>query len=202
MKILLLTLLTVSTVAFGQDDYKIEINGVSQDISLDKEYVLPINGKNVTIKVLAKDVVVYKDELFSFDHSKDYKISKTKIEGGIEQLMLMTAEGSGILIQKYETIDPTGLNNLMISEITKESINYGFKMDRQVITKELKSGQKIKVDKAVLTYKDEVNIYEVMSIGKKDEGIVVVTMIMDKTQSAQGEKIIDLMWKTLAFNSK
>lgn len=200
MRLTLITLLTfISIKSFSQNDYKIKINDTILEISLDKAYNITIDDKEIEFKIIAKDSLIYEDDLYSFNYSKDYKISQMTIDEGIEQIMLMTAEGSGIFIQKYSTINPTMLNEMMISEVTKESLNYGFKMKRDDYTRTLKSGQKLDVDKATLTYKDETNIYEVASIGKKDEGILIMTMIMDENISTQGRKIIDLMWNSLIY---
>jgi hypothetical protein len=113
--------------------------------------------------------------------------------------MLMTAGGSGLIIQKYKSFNPTLLNELMINEVTKESVNYGFKLSRENYERILKSGQEIKVDKAVLTYKDDTNIYEVLSIGAKDEGVLVVTMRLDKIEDSKGEKLIELLWNSFEY---
>ncbi|WP_242202820.1 hypothetical protein [Aestuariivivens insulae] len=156
-------------------------------------------GEIFTIKLKAKDTLTHDDNLYSFKFPKDYKVSKAIIDDGIHQIMIMTAEGSGILIQQYINFNPTMLNEMMINEATKESINYGFKMKRQDYNRDLISGQKINVDKAILKYKDEINIYEIASIGNRDEGIIIITMRMDDDEGTQGQKIIDLMWNTLIY---
>ena len=197
--ILIALLILMGTKSFSQNDFKIHINDTILEITLDKTYNITLDKKEIEFKIVAKDTLVYEDDIFSFNYPKDYKVSPMVIEEGIEQIMLMTAEGSGILIQKYSTINPTMLNELMISEVTKESLNYGFIMKRDDYTRKLKSGQEIDVDKAILTYKDEMNIYEIATIGKKDEGILIMTMIMDEEMSTQGRKIIDLMWNSLRY---
>lgn len=185
---------------FSQADYLMEINGKTIEIVLDKEYKLTLeDGKPLVFKVSFKDTLEYNDELFSFKYSKDFKISRTKVEEGIEQIMLMTAEGSGLLIQKYSTISPVLFNELMLSEVTKESINYGFNLKREDYSRTLRSGQTVRVNKAVLTYLDETNIYEVASIGGQDQGILIMTMVMDDTFNVQGKKLIDLMWDSLIY---
>jgi len=189
----------IGITSFSQNDYKIQINDTILEISLDKTYNIKLDKKDIKFKIVAKDTLIYEDDLFSFKYCKDYRISQMTINEGIEQIMLITAEGSGILIQKYSTINPTMLNEIMISEVTKESLNYGFKMQREKYTRELASGQKLDVDNAILTYKDETNIYEVATIGNKDEGILIVTMIMNEKMSEQGRKIINLMWNYLVF---
>ena len=200
MKYLLITLLLqLNFVVFSQNDYQLIINDTEMEISLDKEYEIEVDGKTVQFKLLAKDTLSYVDDLFSFHYPSEYRVSQIDIDDEIEQIIIMTAEGSGILIQKYSTFDPTVLNELMLSEITKESLNYGFEMNREDYARELKSGLTVNVDKAVLTYKNEQNIYEVASLGKKDEGIMVMTMMMDEELSEQGKKIIEMMWNSLEF---
>ena len=200
MKYLLIALLLqLNFVVFSQNDYQLIINDTEMEISLDKEYEIEVDGKTVQFKLLAKDTLSYVDDLFSFHYPSEYRVSQIDIDDEIEQIIIMTAEGSGILIQKYSTFDPTVLNELMLSEITKESLNYGFEMNREDYSRELKSGQTVNVDKAVLTYKNEQNIYEVASLGKKDEGIMVMTMMMDEELSEQGKKIIEMMWNSLEF---
>ena len=98
---LIILLILISIKSFSQNDYKIHINDTILEISLDKEYNITLDKKEIQFKIVTKDTLIYEDNLFSFNYSKDYKISPMTIEEGIEQIMLMTAEGSGILIQKY-----------------------------------------------------------------------------------------------------
>lgn len=185
------------TKAHSQEDYTIEINGESFEISLDKEFQFQTKDgvKNILLK--QKDTLTYNDEMFSFNFFKEYKVGKTKIEQGIEQLMLMTPEGDGFLIQKYSTINPENLKELMLGEVTKESINYGFEMERREYNHKLTSGEDLNVIQAYLTYNDEVNIYEIASVGKKDSGLLIMAMRMNDTKNSIGEKLINLIWNSL-----
>ena len=185
--------------AKAQEDYVIRINDTTFKISLDKKYALIMDGRKINFILSANDTLIYNDDLYSFLYSKDFRVSKTKVEGGIEQIMLMTAEGSGILIQKYPSLNPTTLNEIMLTEVIKESLSYGYELKRNDYNRTLSSGQKIRINKAVLKYKDDTNVYEVASIGKKDEGILIITMVMDQNNSKQGQKLIDLMWSSLIY---
>jgi hypothetical protein len=195
--LLVVVILFITNSIYSQENFKIEINGKVFEIELDKDYELKINNDLLKINVKQKDTLSYSDESFDFKYPKEYKVGKTVIGAGIEQLFLMTAEGSGFIIQKYSSINPTTLNELMINEVTKESINYGYKLKREDYERVLTSGLKIKVDKAILTYNDEINIYEVASIGKKDSGLILMTMKMDESKKSLGKKLIDLIWNTL-----
>src|SRR5690554_4676794 len=115
MKFYLLTFsLFVCSLLFGQKDYTIEINDQVYDVTLEKEYQITLNSKPVTFKVHAKDTITYNDSLFRFKHSKDYKVSKSTIDVGIDQHMIMTANGTGIAIQQYTNFNPTLLNEMMM----------------------------------------------------------------------------------------
>jgi len=198
MKIILIAIAFLSSMeAKCQEDYIIHFNDTSILVALDKQYSLMVNGKQLDFKVAQKDTLTYTDNLYSFQYLKGFKVSTSKLDVGIEQLSLLTAEGSGLLIQRYESINPTSLNELMLSELTKESISYGYESKRTSYKKVLKSGHEIEITKAVLRYKDEVNIYEIASIGKKDAGIMIVTIRMDENDNSQGQNLIDLMWKSI-----
>lgn len=198
LNILFALILCIS--ASAQEDFIIEVNGKTFEIEPEREYTLSLDGKPLHFKMFLKDTLTFKNGSYSFKYPKDYKVSRLDLEEGIEQVMIMTAEGSGLLIQKYSTINPSMLNEMMLSEVTKESINYGFQMEREAYSRELNSGQTLNISRATLTYKDETNIYEIASIGKKDEGILIMTMIMDNTMSTQGQKLIDMMWNSLTYN--
>ena len=181
----------------SQEDFVIRLNDTLINIELDKGYIIDVNGNKLKFSLKLKDTLTYTNTFYIFLYPKAFKVSNTTIDVGIDQASILTAEGSGILIQKYETLNPTSLNEIMLQELTKESISYGFESKRSTYKRKLKSGQEIEVTKAVLSYKDEVNVYEVASIGKKDAGLVIVTMKMDEQTATQGQKVIDLMWQSL-----
>lgn len=198
-KITFLFFLFSSFLGVAQNDLLLQLNDTVIELSSGKDYQIPIKGQELRVRVDFKDTLNYEDDLFSFQYLKDYKVSKMDIEKGIHQVMIMSADGSGMLIQQYAYMNPTMLNEMMIQEVTKESLNYGFEMNRQNYSRKLQSGETLNVTKAVLTYRDEKNIYEVASLGKKDEGILIMTMIMNEKSSAKGNNIIDLMWESLKY---
>lgn len=193
-------ILFISGNLIAQENYKIEIDGKTTEIELDKNYEIKIDNKIHNIKVASKDTLVYKDDKISFKYLKNYKIATTQLEEGLKQMMLMTADGSGFIIQIYSNMNPTMINEIMLNEVTKESVSYGFKMERKDYERKLSTNQKIKINKAFLTYKDEVNIYEVATFGTKDEGVLIMSMRMDNEKNSEGQKLIDLAWSSLKVN--
>lgn len=201
MKNLFLALITfISYSSIAQENYKIEIDGKTTEIELDKSYEIKIGDKTHNVKVSSKDTLVYKDEKISFKYLKDYKITTSNIEEGLKQLTLMTADGSGFVVQIYSNVNPKLLNEIMLDEVTKESVSYGYKLERKDYERTLPSKQKVKVSKAFLSYKDDINIYEVATLGTKDEGVLIMSMRMDNEKNSEGQKLIDLAWNTLKVN--
>ena len=198
MKKTLFSIALMYTVpALAQEDFLLQINDTVLSVQLDKPYQLNVKGNLVRFKVSSRDTLTYDSKLYNFLYPKAFRVSHTNVDAGIEQISLLSAEGSGILIQQYESLNPTSLNELMLTEMTKESISYGFVSTRTTYKRKLKSGQEIQVTRAELRYKDDVNIYEITSIGKKDAGMIVVTMKMDDDKNTEGQKVIDLMWHSL-----
>ena len=185
--------------AFGQNvpNYEISINGETYDISLGRDYQIKSNsGEKLHFRVNKKALMTYKNGYISFQHKSDLAISSTDLGNGIRQIMTNTAVGTLVLIQEYSTMNPTAMVNLMLQELTKEQINYGYKMQKETHSKALKNGTKLRGLKATLKYNEEEEYWTVTAYGKKDKGLLVITKI-DKGYLSTEKNIIDLMWETL-----
>ncbi len=198
--IILLAMITILPChAFGQNvpNYEISINGETYDISLGRDYQIKSNsGEKLHFRVNKKALMTYKNGYISFQHKSDLAISSTDLGNGIRQIMTNTAVGTLVLIQEYSTMNPTAMVNLMLQELTKEQINYGYKMQKETHSKALKNGTKLRGLKATLKYNEEEEYWTVTAYGKKDKGLLVITKI-DKEYLSTEKNIIDLMWETL-----
>ena len=198
--IILLAMITILPChAFGQNvpNYEISINGETYDISLGRDYQIKSNsGEKLHFRVNKKALMTYKNGYISFQHKSDLAISSTDLGNGIRQIMTNTAVGTLVLIQEYSTMNPTAMVNLMLQELTKEQINYGYKMQKETHSKALKNGTKLRGLKATLKYNEEEEYWTVTAYGKKDKGLLVITKI-DKGYLSTEKNIIDLMWETL-----
>lgn len=185
--------------AIAQETYTLYLNGEAHEIELNENYTKKIGKENIEFQLKAKDTLYYEDDLMRFAYLRLNPISKVEIDETIDQIMMMTAEGTGVIVQKYLTINPIYLNEMMLNEVTKESLNYGFDLKRDEYQKTLKSGQTLTVQNATLTYKDEVNIYEVATIGGNDQGIMIMSIAMDDNPNTMGKQLINLLWSTLEY---
>tara|TARA_R110002073_G_scaffold4213_3_gene28036 strand:- start:13521 stop:14132 length:612 start_codon:yes stop_codon:yes gene_type:complete len=193
-----LALLSLSAFTFAQKtgNYVVVINNDSIQINLDESFQYkPGGGKQLDIKVIQPNILTYTDAMISFNYDKSLNVSNTIIDKGIEQCMVMQSTGNGFMIQKYQTIDPSSLTQLMLNELIKESVSYGYVKKETPFKKTLQSGQTIEGIQATLSYKGEDEIYTVATYGAKDEGIIVITMLL--SEDFNDEKIIDLFLNTL-----
>ncbi|WP_405410264.1 hypothetical protein [Maribacter sp. Asnod1-A12] len=181
----------------GQENYIVIINNDSIKAKLNSEIQYKVSSrKDLTIKIVQPDILTYSDDMISFSYDKSLSVSNSKIDENIEQCMIIKSTGNGFMVQKYHTINPTNLTQLMLQEIIKESISYGYTKVEETFKKKLKSGQTIEGIQATLTYNGEKEIYTVATFGEKDKGIIVVTMFLNEAY-IDDKEIIDLFLKTL-----
>lgn len=193
-----LGMILIGSLTFAQEsgNYIVIINNDSIRINLNEDHKHKTSsGEELTIKVIQPDILTYSDAMISFNYEKSLSVSNSVIEVGIEQCMVVKSTGNGFLVQKYSTLDPSGLTELMLNELTKESVSYGYTKKEKKFKKKLSSGQTIEGIQATLKYKGESEIYTVATYGGKDEGIIVITMLLN--DDFDDKKIIDLFLDTL-----
>jgi hypothetical protein len=193
---ILTTILLSSTISHGSENYRIEINGHSYDIGLDtsKNIVLS-NGETLQIKISLKDVIAFESRFFSFSHRKSHTPSSSVVQAGITQTIVSTSLGGGVLVQEYTTTDPTLLIDMMVRELVKEEIEYGYEYNESTVSKMI--GDIELVGKEVITtYKDKVWVRHVFAYGEKDAGILIITFI-ENDNLDEDKHLIDDFWKSL-----
>ena len=194
-----LAFLLIGTFALAQEQNNyiliIDNDSIPMDLNSDFQYKTP-KGEQLNIRIAQPDILTYSDDMISFSHPNSLSVSNSAVDEGIDQCMIVKSTGSGYMIQKFRTLDPSSLTRLMLNEIIKESINYGYTKTEKDFSRTLKSGQIIEGVEATLTYKGEEEIYTVASYGGKDEGIIVITMLLSDEYS-NDQDMIDLFLDTL-----
>ena len=109
--------------------------------------------------------------------------------------------GTLVMVQEYTTLDPSGLVNLMVGELTKEEIKYGYKIVKKDVSRKLSSGARLKGKLVTSTYRAKVIVRQVLTFKAKDAGVLLVTQI-EKTSPVAEKKIIDAFYKTLKITMK
>lgn len=178
-------------------NYELIIDGKAYDLNINEEIEAVVNsGKTVTVILRKKPYIQYSDQMVSFQHKSELSVSSQDLGDGISQLMSTTATGTLIMIQEYSGMNPSMLVPMMLKELTKESVDYGYKMTQENVTHKLNSGIIITGLKATLKYKGEESYWEVLAYGKKDTGVLVITQI-DREFIKTDKEIHSHFWKTL-----
>ena len=193
------SLTAVTYSAEKYKNYELMIDGKTYDLNLNEKIEIKDGtGKIITILLKKKPFNEFSDKFVSFQHKSNMSVSSQKLEEGIYQLMSATATGTIIMLQEYADMEPSLLVPMLLNEVTKESIEYGYKMTKEEITRKVKSGKILKGVRATLRYKGEESYWEVLTYEKKDTGVIVMTHI-DKEFIKTDKELLDRFWDTLKF---
>ena len=112
-----------------------------------------------------------------------------------------SATGTVVMVQEYTTLDPSGLVDMMLTELTKEEVQYGYKITTSQVTKTLADGTQVTGKRAVSTYKGTEYIRHVLCYRVRDAGLLLITQF-EKGSPSEEKQIIDEFWRTLKVSFK
>lgn len=177
--------------------YKLTIDGVAVQIddgeSLD--VTLP-DGRQAKVKLERNEFAPFGGRLFSFVHPSAMPVSKTDLASDITQYLMASALGTIVIVQEYDALNPVSLNQLMLQEMTKVSVQAGAKLVQQPATRKLSDGTELTGLRATVKTRTDSTVYEIFSYGGDDRGVMFVTRIADENVKAEGP-LIDKFWETL-----
>jgi len=180
-------------------NYILEIDGDTIHVALDQQGSFKsTKGQTYKVKVSRKEFLNFNNEAISFNYPSQYSVSTTKIDEDVEQILLMTATGNGIMIQVYSSINPELVVDLMLNEVTQDDISAGYKQTLTETQKTISDGTVLKGKKAVLKMDDDTEEFVCLANGKKKKGIVVME-IKNDVDDPDASKMFDVFWKTLAI---
>ncbi|ARS37101.1 hypothetical protein [Pontibacter actiniarum] len=183
-------------------NYQVTIDGKAMDVALGKEYKMKLaNGREVTVAVRQKNVLTYQDDWISLQYPKGLHPAFATPDPDLEQMTLLTANGNGVLVQKYKTVDPTELVDLMVKEITNEEVSFGYSKTEEPFELKLVTGQKAVGKSVMLRYGSDVQRYTVAALGGKNEGIIFMTML-NTEQPSEDDTVVQMFLDTLAYKRK
>lgn len=183
-------------------NYVITIDGKEVEVDEDKEGSVTLeNGQTVKVLLKKKDILTYATDSFSFDHSKHYTPARTDLGANVFQSMLVTPIGTAVMIQEYKTLNPANLIDMMVDELTKEEVNYGYKLTESPETMTLADGTVLKGKKVVTTHDEGAYTRYILAASGKGKGNLFITQIERDNEENEAE-VIDLFWKSLKVNLK
>ena len=181
----------------AESNFQLNIDGKVFEVSPGQEQKLTLpDGTTHTITLKQKEYHTFSSDFFSFQHKNSFSPSKADLGSGINQTMMVSPLGTGVLIQEYKTIDPTMLIDLMIQELTKEEVSAGYEL--KVIDRErkLKDGTVLKGKVAITSLDGEKWEKEVYAQGSNGKGVLVVTFIEENNKKTDSD-ILKTFWDSL-----
>lgn len=198
MKKLLLSVgLVLSSFAPGwTQDYELLVDGVMTPLALDQPVEVELEGgKKIQVVLRQKEQLTFSSQLFSFEHASRYKPTKSTLGPGLDQSLVVSPMGTGIIVQEYRSLNPSGLIDLMAREVTKDEVKAGYEYREEAV--EHKIGEKTFVGKKLTTTQgDSQWEREVLTYAEGDQGLLVVTFI-EKGQFETERPLLEQFWETL-----
>lgn len=193
-------LLSLLALPAAGGNYLLTIDGKQYELDLDEEQAVQLpGGKSLTVVLAKKDVGTFKTEKFSFDHPSSLEPARTKLQEGLHQTMASTPLGTVVMVQEYDTLDPTSLVEMMVGVMTDDEAKLGRKVERSDAERKLSDGTLLKGRRATYSGEDDQMEVEVFAHGDGSTGVLIITQI-DRTNPAEEAQLQDRFWQTLKLN--
>ncbi|MGX8012639.1 hypothetical protein ACVDG8_028545 [Mesorhizobium sp. ORM8.1] len=177
--------------------FKLTIDGVTVDIDPgeDVDMTLP-GGKTSKVRIDHNDFATFSGGTFSFVHPSSNSVAKTDLGDGITQYMMASALATLVVVQKYDNMNPVSLNQLMLQEMTKETVQAGGTVTQEPTSRKLADGKELTGIKATVKTRTDRADFEIVGYGLADQGVLFITRIGDQDNATE-QPLIDKFWETL-----
>ncbi|MFK0690138.1 hypothetical protein ACFX5Q_18310 [Mesorhizobium sp. IMUNJ 23033] len=177
--------------------FKLTIDGVVVDIDPgeDVDVTLP-GGKTSKVRIDRNDFATFSGATFSFVHPSNISITKSDLSDSITQYLMASALGTIALVQEYDKMNPVSLNQLMLQEMTRESVQAGGTLTQEPTTRKLADGKELTGVKATVKTRTDSADFEIVGFGLADQGLLFITRIGDQDVATE-KPLIDKFWENL-----
>ena len=174
-------------LSVGQQE--LEINpGDTLDLTLP-------DGSKTKVTLTRNEFAAYSAAKFSFLHPSAFSVTKSDLGQGITQHLLASAVGTIVIVQEYETLDPSTLIQLMLQEMTKESVAGGATITQAPATRKTPAGKTLTGITATEAGKSDTAGYEIFGYGNDGSGLLVITRL-DRANKQQDTPMIEKFWES------
>ncbi|CAM3592632.1 hypothetical protein [Parendozoicomonas haliclonae] len=181
------------------ENYTITVNGKAYDFSLNENKLVKVGNQHISVKLQQKDFISFVSDSFSFMHSSKFTPSTNDLGDGIYQTGMMTPIGTTVIVQEYKTLDPSLMIDIMVSEVTKEEVQYGYNVKSEPAHLTLSDGKVLKGKLVTSKYQDTDIKRYILTYGATDSGILIMTQI-DEAFATNEKEIIDRFFESLAIS--
>lgn len=172
---------------------KLGEKSIDIDVGESAEITLP-DGSKARVELTRNEFATYAGEGFTFVHPSDVSVTRSDLGDGVVQHLMTTGLGTMVIVQTYDGIDPSDLNETMLKSLTSDAVAAGAKVDRKDARRDV-FGKALAGIAATERLKRDTVDYEIESYGKGDAGVIVITR-MDRENAAQDGAKITKFWET------
>ncbi|UCI29587.1 hypothetical protein [Mesorhizobium sp. B4-1-4] len=195
-----LSLIALCAGPAGAEDlkaFRLTIDGVTVDIDPgDTADVTLPGGKKSKVTLERNDFATFSGGSFSFVHPSDISVTKTDLGENITQYLMASALGTIVVVQEYGKMNPVSLNQLMLQEMTKESVQAGAELTQQPTTRKLGDGKELTGIRAEVKTRTDTAYFEIVGFGLADQGLLFITRVAGE-DAATEKPLIDKFWESL-----
>ena len=197
-----LMFLSHPTLAEDSKNYLLSVEGKDYEIGLEGSVIAKTKeGQDITIGLKRKEFSTFTKDVVSFEHRSDLSVAATDIERDIHQYLTASALGTLIIIQQYDTINPSSLTELMLKQLSADDLATGYTMDKSDFSRTLADGTVMKGLRASLKHKNDDVDLQVLATDSGDGGVIAMTRINHDMGAAEAP-IIDRFWATLKLKKQ
>ncbi|MFD1984875.1 hypothetical protein ACFSOZ_20275 [Mesorhizobium newzealandense] len=177
--------------------FKLTIDGVTVDIDPGEStnVTLP-GGKQSRVTLERNDFATFSGDSFSFVHPSDISVTKTDLGENITQYLMASALGAIVVVQEYGKMNPVSLNQLMLQEMTKESVQAGATLTQEPTTRKLADGKELTGILAKVKTRTDTADFEIVGFGLADQGLLFITRVAGENAATE-KPLIDKFWQSL-----
>ena len=195
-----LTLIALCAGPAGAEDlkaFKLTIDGVAVDIDPGESTTITLpGGKQSKVTLERNDFATFSGGSFSFVHPTGISVTKTDLGENITQYLMASALGTIVVVQEYGKMNPVSLNQLMLQEMTRESVQAGAELTQQPTTRKLADGKELTGIRAEVKTRTDTAYFEIVGYGLADRGLLFVTRV-GSGDLATEQPLIDKFWESL-----
>ncbi len=197
-RIFILSVIFTCLMAISQaGNFIITIDGEEFEFDLGSSQTIKLeDGKEIEVGLAKKEILEFKTETISFNHSHELSPSRSKLDEGLYQTTMMTSTGSVILVQEYDDVDPSNMIDLFVQEMVKEEIAYGYEKKEEVATRTTSNGKKVVGKRVITTNKADIVERFFYTYASEDTGIFVVTQMNKKVAGENDIKMMEEFWNS------
>jgi hypothetical protein len=200
----LISLLLSTNCSFAQSasgpDYVLVIDGTEHILALDQLKTVTLrSGAEVPVKLSRREYGRFTAGNLSFEYSGQYTVASTPVDDTTKQHVVMTALGTMMLVQHFESEIPADLLTIMYDKMVEDEKAKGIAIEKSDLSRNIANGQTLKGVRAHYKADDDDVTIDITLTPSGKGGYLVMTMHDDYT-SPEEKPMVERFWENLTLN--